>query len=1162
LTADRSDGTPAPLVLHSPLSPLTPSSPLYPDGISTPQWITKHQAQLPSALLVFFKLTTDSNTSSLLDNKIKTEISNLKSVLASTNYKTRLVTVLLAGGHIDELELGDRLTNIRRATGIDKNLHFIPSDVSQTHITDFVQSLLSSFYQQCIEYYRDLSKHARRKRNRNTIPSPTIPPTDARPLPAQGWVARYEFKLGVFAEFRQEMDAACRNYEAAYESLLAPEMIDMINVRTPRFNEARLLSDVIAIRILRCLLWNGQTTTAVRTWTSHRDRTKDLVNRRGRGTDNYGWEAWQSIWTKTMADLLSRSEQFALAVKSPGTGDILSVLAGPEKSLSVGERMTPWENLAHEGYWLHAAQKHVQRRKELALEMSDEERQRSTEGYEYETYLTLPPNEESPADGEAGYDHIGELISLLEKADSYFDERGQVFMREIVGLKIAQQHLRRRAWTEAAEILKPLWKDQVWRQAGWWKLLQHVGWALLDCASQLKDSEAILPLKFELFSSVFSQSDAADKSMYLDLPDPPHDVKHLDFAIDVREVATPITSSFAFASADGHVGEPLNCQFTLESTARPGTEVMKLTGVKIAFDGSLKTIYIHALKGAASTAEIEATTITLQETSRSAELGDKHSSVGGFASVAGEGNLNFRPGQTRIFSLQVIPREAGEVSVASITLFMEIDAFNLTINNSDIDSNRNCWWETKNSVPVRREIGPSRDVSKIQVLPKPPKVEIQARNFNQAYYTNERIELALEILNNEEEAVVAAVEAHLISPIKGSARIGWANELAVEADSESLSQSLPSKNLSTIEPDASKTVTISISDTTTAVDHELEITVTYKISSDEESVLRKTLTLDIAVVRPFEANYDFTPKFDPEPWPSFFSPPTPATPTRPAPPQGLTQHFLVTANLVSFATTPLTIEGILLTSTKVTGGATASSTTGILKHPSSPAEKISAPISPEQTLPFNFSLAVQKLILGDRHTVSLDLALEIAWRRDAEEKVHTTTLEVPRFVVPMAEPRVLVTARKVTWQASKPSGVDAGGSAFGRPDVYVLTYTIENPSMHFLTFNIGMESSEEFAFSGMKSGSVSVVPCSRVEIKYKILPSKRDGGTEREKRAKKDGREEGEWIRVQLNVVDAWFNQVLRVQPAVGMGEGVVGAEGGEERVKVDRKGGVVVRVD
>lgn len=41
---------------HSPLSPLTPSSPLHPDGLIAPIWIRKHTTLIPSVFVVFTRL--------------------------------------------------------------------------------------------------------------------------------------------------------------------------------------------------------------------------------------------------------------------------------------------------------------------------------------------------------------------------------------------------------------------------------------------------------------------------------------------------------------------------------------------------------------------------------------------------------------------------------------------------------------------------------------------------------------------------------------------------------------------------------------------------------------------------------------------------------------------------------------------------------------------------------------------------------------------------------------------------------------------------------------------------------------------------------------------------------------------------------------------------
>lgn len=51
---------------------------------------------------------------------------------------------------------------------------------------------------------------------------------------------RYEFEMGIFAKFRQEMDAAGRDYDSAYETLLEPELLDSVSYRSPRINEMRI----------------------------------------------------------------------------------------------------------------------------------------------------------------------------------------------------------------------------------------------------------------------------------------------------------------------------------------------------------------------------------------------------------------------------------------------------------------------------------------------------------------------------------------------------------------------------------------------------------------------------------------------------------------------------------------------------------------------------------------------------------------------------------------------------------------------------------------------------------------------------------------------------------------------------------------------------------
>jgi hypothetical protein len=215
------------------------------------------------------------------------------------------------------------------------------------------------------------------------------------------------------------------------------------------------------------------------------------------------------------------------------------------------------------------------------------------------------------------------------------------------------------------------------------------------------------------------------------------------------------------------------------------------------------------------------------------------------------------------------------------------------------------------------------------------------------------------------------------------------------------------------------------------------------------------------------------------------------------------------------------VESILLTATNIVGGAICSASTGIVRSRGAIGKQnvqdtLSTTIQPDQIKQFDFDLAVQKLVLGDRQTVGLDLALQIGWRRQNSEVANVAILEVPRLVVPMAEPRVLLTV--------SPAAIESVRA-------YRLNFLIENPSMHFLTFNITMDASDDFAFSGSKTVALSLVPISRHILQYLILPDKTD-----------------QWIEVHLKVVDAYFGQTLKV---------LAGGEG----VKTDKKGGVLIKV-
>ncbi|PYH82098.1 hypothetical protein BO82DRAFT_431935 [Aspergillus uvarum CBS 121591] len=1116
-------------ILHSPISPLTPASPTFPDGLLTPLWVTKHQGLVPAAVINFFPFCADPNMNSLRDNQLRIEINGLKKQWQSSGYKTRFLVVLLSEDSEDSRhsDAEDRVASIRRATNLDqKSLFLLPSDATPMELKEFAVSLLSHLQPSVIEYYRDLSKHARRKRNRGTIPPPTAPPTSgtSQTLSSQGWNVRYEFKLGIFAEFRREIDAALRNYESAYETLFGQEVFESIAGWNPRFNDARLLGDALAIRIIRCLLWTGQTTLAVRAWGNHRRRSHDILNRRGKGTKNYGWEAWEARWSMVMAQLIRQAKipQFtSVGIRQDQFQQQYSIFVPLSPTNSTLDAEVPWEQLHHEGYWLYRAAKHANYRRIMAEQIPEEDRmppgqspasQIANKSYMYDTYLVPEPHIEAPKSGTSGFDHSAWRLDALKAALEEFAKRDQLRKTESITLEIAEEYMRVGSWSEAHAILKPLWSTLTWRHTGWWQLMEKAGWALRESASQVNDAELMLRIDWELLNRAFTSRPEWHYDIHRSLEDLPLTKPKPSVALLAEDIVSCVTASFVFQKSEGNVGEPLKGQLVVTSCAQASSAPIIFSEIKVAFEGCLRPIRLQ------STSNEEVDTVTqcrisapsLRDPSVSADQSSILSPTSGLTALTGIADLTVAPSQTRVYELTCIPREAGESRVASITLVIDEEKFDLAVAINDINQPEAFWWQTTSKGPTRRRVGKGRDPGRCKILPKPPKIRISVLNMRDTYYTDEEIILKIDLHNEEDEAAEVSAETRLFGHPDSKAKIRWLDE-TTSSETPSSGQSTPIEGVShfikrpigLMESSSHRELAIVLTDTIDASNYDLDISTVYNLVSDVQTPIIATTRVNLSIIRPFEANYEFLPRLHPEPWPDFFTVDDDLLPSgEGSTPGGLQQRWCLNSKVVSFALEPLVIEKMSVVMLGLGGASTC--------HIGS--EEIVSPeaveIKPEELRASNFTLDIQKEILGDRRPTTLNLALEIHWRRSAVEDdgshpaTTASTLAIPRFMIPTGEPRVLASAR--------PSSALSG--------LIHLEYTLENPSMHFLTFNLTMEASENFAFSGPKTIVVQLVPLSRQTVRYNLLASKR-----------------GLWIQPQLVVVDTYFNKTLRVLPTEDM---------------------------
>ena len=470
----------------------------------------------------FFDFITDPITNSLHDNHLKTEINKIKGQIQKSDYRTKFAIVLLSNKtSLESPDIEERLANIRRSTGLDPKtaLFFLPPNTSQVEIRQFVFHVLSTLQPVCIEYYRDLTKHARRKKTRGTVPPPTAPPTrgTSQTLSHPGWGVRYDFKLGIFAEFRQEMDAAQRHYNIALESLFGSEGIFETTASwSPRWDEIRLLADTIALRHSRCLLWNQQPTTAVQSWLRYKSKIRDVLDRRGKGTSNYGWDAWESRWAQIMAQLIQRTKlpvfDISQLIPDPDSppSEPNAIFAQPEKQFPIGERLPPWELLHHAGYWYKVSADHAKRRYRRAQAIPEEDRtppgmspatKVSSRNLAYDCYLVPEPHEEVSMQGSSGgFEHWKDIVEKLNAAIVEFDARGQRRKVDQLQLEASMILMRIKKYDDAFKVLQSLWKNMMWRKEGWWSMASEVLWGLHECALRVRDPVTYVATEWELYS--------------------------------------------------------------------------------------------------------------------------------------------------------------------------------------------------------------------------------------------------------------------------------------------------------------------------------------------------------------------------------------------------------------------------------------------------------------------------------------------------------------------------------------------------------------------------------------------------------------------------------------------------------------------------------------
>ena len=458
--------------------------------------------------------------------------------------------------------------------------------------------------------------------------------------------------------------------------------------------------------------------------------------------------------------------------------------------------------------------------------------------------------------------------------------------------------------------------------------------------------------------------------------------------------------------------------------------------------------------------------------------------------LQGFSDLILSPASLKVFSLAALPFDAGRIEVSRISLCVQEETFDFEfiLPGNDFPHQDRAWALYGKNL-CRSETWSERSTS-IEVLPKPPKVRIELPNLFKTYFTGEDVLLNIQVSNEEHEGSSVDIEINFYGQATSSPILHWGT-VEEGADPENTKGTLKT-SLGLMASSETRLLPFNFQSGAKPAEHTLEIIAHYFLLSDPDTPVSKAVSIDMLIVHPFEANFDFAPQIHEKQWLSYFhvereTKSSDAVVTA----AGLCQRWTVTAAIASLASIDLVLEAVDLQLAAVPEKVLCTI------WPNDENRSAVATLSPQKIQEWRFVMDLQKASFEDCRTTYFDLQLRILWRRDtAGAPTAIAHLQLPELVIPYSEPRVLASA---SLERAKPGKVH-------------VDYMIENPSMHVLSFSVTMDANEDFAFSGPKATSLQLVPYSRHTIRYTLLPFVH-----------------GKWIDPQVKIIDEHWHKMLKV---------------------------------
>ncbi|THH12527.1 hypothetical protein EW146_g7608 [Bondarzewia mesenterica] len=811
---------------HSPLSPLTPSSPLHPDGLIAPIWVRKHTALVPSVFVLFTKLyeTPHQPPKSPLDTQdpeyerereqeerrrdaeLSADIAQRKK--STTERGIKLTVVLMASRKmLDDPALDARLTYIRRQSGLDSRAAlFVLSPVSPLELNDFVKSLQQALYEPAVEYYTSHSKRVRRKRNRHAqVTSSYVSPLSpagsasiARPLRPEGWTVRYEYKMACFAEFRGEDEVALKHYQDSYSTLVNMfGSTAILPPRTKRWAEAKVLADCINIKICKLFLYNNEHALALSQNNIHMRKFGDFSRGWGIGEETFEYWSWIARQHRVFAELLEQGTRSTLTLPAhvPAPAPTAAALIASQ-TLQNSQRgimevdtmkvlgLNPSQALQHPGFYYYMSARATEKRRERFLTMLETATQQNINA--------------SP--GFANERKVDHLTIILEG-------QGRLTLR--IAYRIAQTYYESGKFDMAVRFFERI--ARTYRREKWGSMMRPLLTTWYRCAQRLGDVELSVKLLIEMLGHGTTFDTDEDGSIVEDLlavlkstvPSAPN----TPLVVDLSESEPIFDSSVTFWKDEAMVDEPSAFQLSLKTPSNTSLSSLSFTSLAIYFSNCTHPFVIRH-SAAASNAE---TTVV--------DLGDVPSDSATDALREVEANLQWGQGSTIVFRGTLASQVPTTLKVLKAVLTLnegnwtvEIPSDPSSVREGSMQSPQ--WLvsvDPVHFVPVRRD-----NCSEVVVRHRPHLVQVSLSHHAPAYL-DEEYPITIDITNLDNRAFHVVLDV-LLQPTE----IDEAGEFISSSASSGLIKGV---DLGTVSPGVTVLKTLYLTNTGAGGDRVLDISI-------------------------------------------------------------------------------------------------------------------------------------------------------------------------------------------------------------------------------------------------------------------------------------------------------------------------------------------------